>query len=140
MPTIPPDVTWLKPLYSKAVRQVWAEMQELDIPLNAHGGTGSPELRQGSCCRPAVRRRGQLSTGKRPFVHLLLSGVFERFPPTQVRDDRNGLRRGCPGLIRNMDNLFARARAGARASCASAMSTCCRSRRRNTSNRTVGSV
>ena len=29
---------------------------------------------------------------QRPFVQLLLSGVFERFPQPEVRDDRDGLR------------------------------------------------
>jgi len=79
MPTIPPDVTWLKPLYSKAYDKVWAEMQELDIPLNAHGGTGSPNY--GKDAVADLLYASEVSFyGQRPFVHLLLSGVFERFP------------------------------------------------------------
>ena len=54
-------------------------MQDLDIPVNLHGGTGSPDYgRYASVPMIMITEVGFY--GQRPFVHMLLSGVFERFP------------------------------------------------------------
>jgi hypothetical protein len=72
MPTIPPDVTWLKPLYSKAYDKVWAEMQEVS-PAGARGvflgREGAEVARQAALdvCHPLgvdqASRRGSVEEG-----------------------------------------------------------------------------
>ena len=34
---------WVKPLYDPVYDPLWARIQDLDIPLNLHSGTGSPD-------------------------------------------------------------------------------------------------
>jgi len=110
MPTIPPDVTWLDPLYSKAYDRVWAEMEELGLQLNSHGGTGVPNFGKDPVADLLYASEVRFY-GQRPFVHLLLSGVFERFPRLKFVMTEMGCA-WLPGLIRDLDTLFARARAG----------------------------
>ena len=38
LPTVAPDVTWVQPLYDPAYDRLWAALQDLDIPVNLHGG------------------------------------------------------------------------------------------------------
>src|SRR5690606_35011262 len=42
LPTIPPDVDWVKPLNHPVYDRLWAVYQDLEVPVNCHGGTGSP--------------------------------------------------------------------------------------------------
>ena len=72
---------------------LWAALQDLDIPVHLHGGTGSPDygrLRRGADDHD---RRGALLRAPRPFVHMLLSGVFERFPRLKFVITESGLGR-----------------------------------------------
>ena len=50
LPIVPPDVKWVKPLYDPDYDRLWAALQDLDIPVNVHGGTGFARL------RPITRR------------------------------------------------------------------------------------
>ncbi len=40
---IPPDVDYVKPLYDPIYDPLWAVCEELGVPVNSHGGTGSPD-------------------------------------------------------------------------------------------------
>ena len=80
LPNVAPDVKWVKPLYDPEYDRLWAVLEDLEIPVNVHGGTGSPDYGQYPtvrCCSTSTRSRFY---SQRPFVQLLLSGVFERFP------------------------------------------------------------
>ena len=43
LPNIPPDVKWVRPLYDPAYDRLWAVLQDLEMPINVHGGTGAPD-------------------------------------------------------------------------------------------------
>lgn len=76
---IPPDCTYVKPLYHPDHDRFWAACQDLEVPVNAHGGTGVPDY--GKFPVSALLYITEASFySQRPFVQLLLSGVFERFP------------------------------------------------------------
>jgi predicted TIM-barrel fold metal-dependent hydrolase len=79
LPTVAPDVTWVKPLYDPDYDRLWAVMQDLEIPCHLHGGTGSPNYGRVAAA-PLLMISEVGFYGMRPFVHMLLSGVFERFP------------------------------------------------------------
>jgi len=79
LPTIPPDVNWIKPLIHPDYDRLWAVCEDLEVPINCHGGTGSPAyLPQPSSALIMLAEIAQYS--RRPLLFLLLSGVFERFP------------------------------------------------------------
>ena len=62
MSAVPPDVDWVKPLYDPIYDPLWAVCEELEIPVNSHGGTGSPDYGRYPTSAAAVHRRGAAST------------------------------------------------------------------------------
>src|SRR3954451_21021412 len=108
LPTIPPDVDWIKPLNHPDYDRLWAVCEELEVPINCHGGTGSPAYAR--VPSSALIMLAEVSMySRRPLLFLLLSGVFERFP---------GLRfvmteQGCawlPPLLDQLDGILANVR------------------------------
>ena len=79
LPTVPPDVDWIKPLNHPDYDRLWAVCQDLEVPLNCHGGQGSPAY--AALPSSAVIMLTEISHySRRPLFFMLLSGVFERFP------------------------------------------------------------
>ena len=108
LPNVPPDCSWVKPLHDPSYEPLWALCEELEVPVNSHGGTGAPNY--GSSPVSMLLYITEVSFySQRPFVHMLLSGVFERHP---------GLRfviteQGCawlPGLLGRLDETLAKIR------------------------------
>ncbi len=104
LPTIPPDVDWIKPLNHPDYDRLWAVCEELEVPINCHGGTGSPAYAR--VPSSALIMLAEVSVySRRPLIFLLLAGVFERFP---------GLRfvlteQGCawlPGMVAQLDMIL----------------------------------
>jgi predicted TIM-barrel fold metal-dependent hydrolase len=53
--------------------------ENLEVPVNCHGGVGGPSyIRHPSSALVQIAELGHYS--RRPFIFMLLSGVFERFP------------------------------------------------------------
>jgi predicted TIM-barrel fold metal-dependent hydrolase len=76
---IPPDCKDVKPLYDPCYEPLWSVCEELGMPVNSHGGTGMPDYGR----YPAAALLFIMEVpfySQRPFVQLLLSGVFERHP------------------------------------------------------------
>ena len=77
--SVPPDVDWLAPLYDPIYDPLWAVCEDLGVPVNSHGGTGLPDY--GRYPASALLFINEVTFySQRPFVQLLTSGVFERFP------------------------------------------------------------
>src|SRR5579875_2614015 len=45
LPTVPPDCDYVAPLYDRSYDPLWALCEELEVPVNCHGGTGSPDYK-----------------------------------------------------------------------------------------------
>jgi predicted TIM-barrel fold metal-dependent hydrolase len=76
---VPPDVGYVKPLYDPQYDRLWKVCEDLEVPVNAHGGTGAPNYGK----YPVANLLFITEVGfysQRPFVQFILSGVFERFP------------------------------------------------------------
>jgi len=110
LPTVPPDVTWVKPLYHPDHDRLWAALQDLDIPVHLHGGTGSPNYGRVPAA-PLLLITEVTFYGMRPFVHMLLAGVFERFPRLKFVITENGAAT-LPGLLKQLDAAIAGVRRG----------------------------
>ena len=79
LPNNPPDVDWIKQLNHPDYDRLWAVCEELEVPINCHGGTGSPAYER--VPSSALLMIAEVPFyGRRPLLFLLLSGVFERFP------------------------------------------------------------
>lgn len=101
---IPPDIDYLKPLYDPMYDPIWEACADLGLPVNSHGGTGLPDYGR----YPAAALlfiTEVMFYSQRPFVQLMFSGVFERFP--QLRFVMTEM--GCawlPPMLKNFDNVL----------------------------------
>jgi predicted TIM-barrel fold metal-dependent hydrolase len=108
LPTIPPDVDWIKPLNHPDYDRLWAVCQDLEVPVNIHGGTGSPAyIKEPSSALIMLSEVTHYS--RRPLLFLLLSGVFERFPRLKVVMTEQGCA-WVPPLLKQLDGQLAAVR------------------------------
>jgi predicted TIM-barrel fold metal-dependent hydrolase len=110
LPTIAPDVDWVKPLYHPDYDRLWAVLQDLEVPVNLHAGTGSPNYGRFASV-PMIMISEVPFYGMRPFVHMLLSGVFERFPRLKFVMTE-GSAAAFPPLLEHLDRIIAMVRKG----------------------------
>ena len=79
IPAVPDDAKQIEPLYSPSYDRLWAVCQDLGVVVNQHSGSGSPDYGK----YPAAGLMFIAETtfySRRGLTHLLMSGVFERFP------------------------------------------------------------
>ena len=108
LPNVGPDVDWVKPLYDPIYDPLWAELEALEVPVNVHGGTGAPNY--GPYPSAMLLYITEVSFySQRPFVHMLLSGVFERFPRLKFVMTEAGCA-WVPPLLERLDATIARIR------------------------------
>ncbi len=111
LPHVPPDCTHIAPLYAPEMDRFWAVCQDLDVVLNHHGGTGSPDYGPWKVSLPIrLLETGFYST--RSYPHMLLSGVFERFPRLKYIVTESGCA-WVPQTLRNLDVIYERVKSGA---------------------------
>ncbi len=79
LPNIAPDVKWVKPLYDPCYDPLWEVCQDLEVPINMHSGTGNPDYGKYPISMLLYINEVGFYT-QRPLIHLILGGVFERFP------------------------------------------------------------
>jgi predicted TIM-barrel fold metal-dependent hydrolase len=104
LPTVPPDVDWIKPLNHPDYDRLWAVCQDLEVPVNCHGGTGSPAY--APVPSSALMMIAEVPFyGRRPLSFLLLSGVFERFPRLRFVMTEQGCS-WLPGLLQQLDGIL----------------------------------
>ncbi|WP_007508757.1 amidohydrolase family protein [Pseudofrankia saprophytica] len=111
LPNVAPDVKWVKPLYDPEYDRLWAAIQDLEIPLNLHGGTGSPNYGR-YAATPALMISEVGFYGMRPFVHLLLAGMFEKFPRLKFVITESSAA-AIPPLLKQLDGVLESIRGGA---------------------------
>jgi predicted TIM-barrel fold metal-dependent hydrolase len=101
---VAPDIDYLKPLYDPVYDRLWKVCEDLEVPVNSHGGTGLPDY--GRYPVSALLFITEVSFySQRPFVQLLLSGVFERFPNLKFVMTEMGCA-WIPPMLRQFDGVL----------------------------------
>jgi predicted TIM-barrel fold metal-dependent hydrolase len=78
LPNPSPDTT-VAPLHAPVYERLWSLLEDLELPVNVHGGQGGPNLGD----HPSTPMMRFLEFGwysQRPLVRLIFSGVLERHP------------------------------------------------------------
>src|SRR5919109_2283700 len=108
LPNVAPDVTWVKPLYDPEYDRLWAVLEELEVPVNVHGGTGVPDYGRYPVSQLLYINEASFYA-QRPLVQFLLSGAFERFPRLEFVMTETGCR-WVPPLLDRLDTVMGRIR------------------------------
>ena len=111
LPNIAPDVKWVKPLYDPEYDRLWEVCQDLDIPVNVHSGTGNPDYGPYQVSMLLYINEVVFYT-QRPFVQLVLSGVFQRFPNLKFVMTESGCS-WVPPMLKQLDRMMGMASSGA---------------------------
>jgi predicted TIM-barrel fold metal-dependent hydrolase len=111
LPLPSPTEHWLKPLNHPDYDRLWAVIQDCDLVMNQHSGQGSPSYceAQGSTPLWALEMMFFVQRG---FTHLIMGGVFERFPKLRYILTESGCS-WAAGLMRQMDAMYHGWKAGA---------------------------
>ncbi|HUE58900.1 MAG TPA: amidohydrolase family protein, partial [Acidimicrobiales bacterium] len=80
IPAVSPGDPVVQPLFHTRYEPLWAACQDLDISVVQHGGTGSPEMPMDQPASNPVLITEMASWTQRTLPHLILAGVFERYP------------------------------------------------------------
>jgi predicted TIM-barrel fold metal-dependent hydrolase len=83
LPAVPPDAPHLEPLYSEAYDPLWAACEELGVVVNHHSGSGAPDYGPHKAAG-MVWIAETAFWSRRTLSHLLVGGVFERFPDLKL--------------------------------------------------------
>jgi len=110
LPLPSPSETHLKPLNHPDYDRLWAAIQDADLVMNQHSGQGSPtyEGGQGSKALWAMEMSFFIQRG---YTHLIMGGVFERFPKLRYILTESGSA-WAPKLMQQMDAMYLAWKAG----------------------------
>jgi predicted TIM-barrel fold metal-dependent hydrolase len=80
----------VEPLFHTRYEPIWALCQELDITVVQHSGTGSPEMPMDQPASNPVLITEMAHWAQRTLNHLILAGVFERYPALRFAPTEQG--------------------------------------------------
>ena len=110
LPNVAPDVTWVKPLYDPVYDPLWATIEELELPVSLHSGTGSPNYGKYRVGPDDHDQRGAVLRHAAVRAPAPL-GRVRAVPQAQVRDHR-GLGGGVAAIVKQLDPTIAMVRKG----------------------------
>jgi predicted TIM-barrel fold metal-dependent hydrolase len=111
LPHVPDDCTHILPLYAPEYDRFWAVCEDLGVVLNHHGGTGSPDYGNYPVSLP-IRFVETPFFSTRSFSHLILAGVFHRFPKLRYIVTESGCG-WVPQALQQLDAVWQYVRRGA---------------------------
>jgi predicted TIM-barrel fold metal-dependent hydrolase len=91
LPAVPPGHA-VEPLFHTRYEPLWRACAELGLPMAHHVGTGNPQMPMDQPASRAVLISEMGEWPRRTLTHLILAGVFERYPdirfvPTELGTD-----------------------------------------------------
>lgn len=102
IPSVPDDCD-IEPLYSRVYDPLWQVCEELGLVVNSHSGSGQPDYGD----FPASSLIWAIETewfAHRPLWHMIMSGVFERFPNLRFVLSEQGCG-WLPDMLNHLDGM-----------------------------------
>jgi predicted TIM-barrel fold metal-dependent hydrolase len=112
LPLPSPSETHLQPLNDRSYDPLWAAIQDCDLVINQHSGQGSPAYTENGQGSKALWAMEMGFFVQRGFTHLIMGGVFERFPRLRYILTESGCA-WAPGVMRQLDMMYLAWKAGA---------------------------
>lgn len=104
LPGVSPDTPWIDPLFSAAYDPLWAACQDLEMSITHHaGGSGIPNYGAHDAAITMFVLEAPFFAN-RALWHLIMSGVFERFPGLRFVMTEQGAA-WVPEALERMDNI-----------------------------------
>ena len=105
LPNVPPGAG-IPPLWEPHYEPLWQVCEELDVPLNVHGGSGVPDYGEHEAAR-AMLLIELPWFAHRAVWHLIFSGVLERHPSLRIVLTEQGMA-WIPRGLETLDWFFRR--------------------------------
>jgi predicted TIM-barrel fold metal-dependent hydrolase len=105
LPSVPPDTKHVEPLFSPSYDPLWGACEELGVVVNSHSGSGLPNY-GAYPATPFVALTEMTFFTHRTLVHMLVSGVFERFPGLRFVVTEQGAS-WIPSVLEQLDGFHA---------------------------------
>ena len=112
LPLPSPSDVHLEPLNSPRYDRLWAAIQDHDLVINQHSGQGSPAYLADGRGSKALWASEMAFFVQRGFTHLIMGGVFERFPRLRYILTESGCA-WVPAVLRHLDAMWMAWKAGA---------------------------
>ena len=109
IPSVPDDSD-IEPLYSVTYDPLWQVCEELGLVVNSHSGSGHPDYGDHAAAS-LVWAYETPWMAHRPLWHLIMSGVFERFPTLRFVLSEQGCA-WVPSTLAGLDGLHMAAQFG----------------------------
>ena len=102
---VPDDLKHLDPLYSRSYDPLWSVCEELGVVVNTHsGGAGMPDYGRHQAAGQVWIAEATFFA-RRPLSHLLIAGVFERFPGLRLVVTESGCS-WIPETLAQLDSYY----------------------------------
>ena len=111
LPLPAPSDVHLKPLNHPDYDRLWAAIQDHALVINQHSGQGTPEYCAGQGGK-ALWAMEMSFFVQRGYTHLIMGGVFERFPGLRYILTESGCA-WAPAIMQHMDGMYLAWKAGA---------------------------
>jgi len=89
-PAIPANHA-VEPWFHTRYEPFWQALEELGLPFNQHPGTGGPDVGKDQPAAPAIMYVEFTWWTRRTLTHLILAGVFERYPNLKAAWTEQGM-------------------------------------------------
>ncbi len=105
LPAVPPNHPGARGIWNEEFDPLWSVCEELQLPVNQHAGSGSPDFDIEKPADRAILLYEIQFFSHRTLWHLILGGVLERHPGLRVVFTEQGAANWIPRTLGSLDAI-----------------------------------